>query len=337
MSTRVCIVGTTGYAGAELAAQLARHGGVSLVGLFSGPGGATVPFAAVHPALRGRSGPEVVPLDRPRLAAAEPELVFLATPTEVSLELVPELLARGIKVIDLSGAFRLRDRAAFERWYGLPHSAPALLAQAAYGLSEWWPPARGTALVANPGCYPTATLLGLLPLRDVLEGPIVCDAKSGASGAGRTRNPAHSFAELDGDVRAYSLGGHRHEPEMRQGLGLEADAPFTFVPHLLPVVRGLMATIHVGFRAPMTTSDVAALFAARYADDPVVGVRSAGEAPALRDVVGTPRAEIGFAVAPGGRRAVIVSVIDNLLKGAASQAVQNMNHVLGFAPIEGLA
>ena len=215
--------------------------------------------------------------------------------------------------------------------------SPDLLAEAVYGLTEWCgPELRGARLVANPGCYPTSVLLALKPLLPLLDpaASVIADSKSGVSGAGKKSDVAFSFSELAGNFKAYGVGTHRHEPEMRQELGFSADAPFVFVPHLLPVVRGILSTLHVTFRAGVGPSDVAGAYA-RYADAPFVSVRPAGELPDLASVVGTPRAEIGYALLPGGR-AVVVSAIDNLLKGAASQAVQNMNRVFGFPETEGL-
>ncbi len=336
---RVAVVGATGYSGGELCALLARHPGVSIAAVFSsGKKDAVVPFARLHPSLGGAAGPDAVPFSVEALAAAGAELAFLATPNETSAELASPLLARGLRVVDLAGAFRLRDAAAYPAWYGFAHPAPQLLAEAVYGLTEWAGDAlRSARLVANPGCYPTSVLLPLLPVARLLDPaqPIVCDSKSGVSGAGRKSDVAYSFAELSGNFKAYSVGVHRHEPEMRQQLGLDGAAGFVFVPHLLPAVRGILSTIHVAFPEPVTPETLAAAYAV-YAETPFVKVRPPGELPELKDVVGTPRNEIGFALLPGGRRAVIVSVLDNLLKGAASQAVQNMNRMLGLLETEGL-
>jgi N-acetyl-gamma-glutamyl-phosphate reductase len=271
--------------------------------------------------------------------AGRPDVVFLATPNETSAELVPSILDRGMTVIDLSGAFRLKDAAAYPKWYGFAHPAPELLAQAVYGLPELMNGALAKAkLVANPGCYPTSVLLALKPLLPLLDPrqPIVCDSASGVSGAGKKSDLAYSFAELAGNCKAYGIGTHRHEPEMRQELGLPAETPFVFVPHLLPTVRGILSTLHVGFAEPQTAETLAWAYASEYAQSPLVDVLPAGKLPELKDVVGTPRAAIGFALIAGGTRAVLVSAIDNLLKGAASQAVQNLNRLSGFGETEGL-
>ena len=337
---RASVLGATGYSGGELCAILARHPRVSVVSVFSSgkTGAKAVPFARLHPTLGGGKGPAAEAFTLEALAASRPDVVFLATPNETSAEVAAPVLALGAKVIDISGAFRLRDAADYPKWYGFEHPSPALLAEAVYGLTEWCgPELSGARLVANPGCYPTSVLLALRPVLSLLEpgAPVVADSKSGVSGAGKKSDVAFSFSELAGNFKAYGVGSHRHEPEMRQELGLPADAPFVFVAHLLPVVRGILSTLHVTFRAGVSPADVAAAYA-RYESAPFVSVRPAGELPDLACVVGTPRAEIGFAVLPGGRRGVIVSAIDNLLKGAASQAVQNMNVVFGFPETEGL-
>jgi N-acetyl-gamma-glutamyl-phosphate reductase len=337
---RASVLGATGYSGGELCAILARHPRVSVASVFSSgkKDARPVPFARLHPSLGGAKGPAAEAFTLEALAASRPDVVFLATPNEASAEAAASVLALGAKVIDISGAFRLRDAAAYPKWYGFEHPSPALLAEAVYGLTEWCgPELSGARLVANPGCYPTSVLLALRPVLALLEpgAPVIADSKSGVSGAGKKSDLAFSFSELAGNFKAYGVGSHRHEPEMRQELGLPADAPFVFVAHLLPAVRGILSTLHVSFRAGVSPADVAAAYA-RYESAPFVSVRPAGDLPDLACVVGTPRAEIGFAVLPGGRRGVIVSAIDNLLKGAASQAVQNMNVVFGFPETEGL-
>lgn len=340
MGTRVSVVGATGYSGGELVALLTRHPQAEVVGVFSSGAGKPVPFARLHPSLRGREGPEARPFSVGAVLADRPECVFLATPNEVSAGAAAPLLAAGTRVVDVSGAFRLKDAALYPSWYGFSHPAPALLGEAVYGLTEFCGEELDRArLVANPGCYPTSVLLGLKPLRTLvdLSAPLVCDCKSGVSGAGKKADLSYSFTELAGNFRTYAAAGHRHEPEMRQELGIGAGAPFSFVPHLLPVVRGIFSTLHVVFRRPVEAAEVEALFAAAYLAAPLVSVLPAGTLPELSDVVGTPRAAIGFVLLGGATRGVVVSVIDNLLKGAASQAVQNFNRVFGRAETEGLA
>lgn len=339
MSVRVVIVGVTGYVGQELCALVARHPALEIAGLFASPGAAAQPFASLHPALGG-AGPDAEPLDRARLLATGAELALLATPHEASVELVPGLLAGGRRVVDLSGAYRLAEPALARQWYGIAPDG-ALRREAVYGLTEWCAPALPTArLVANPGCYATSILLALLPLRDLIDTaqPVVADAASGVSGAGRRKELAYSFTELHGNFKAYGLAGHRHTPEMRQALGLPAAASFTFVPHLLPAARGILATIHVAFREPVDGDTVASAYARAYpaAASPFVRLLPEGQTPELRDVVGTPRGHVGFVLTEGGRRAIVVSALDNLLKGAASQAIQNVNGMLGLHPAAGL-
>jgi N-acetyl-gamma-glutamyl-phosphate reductase len=315
-TTRVAIAGATGYAGAELEKILVRHKHAQVVAAFS-------------------SGS--FSLDA--LFDARPEVVFLATPNEVSAEIVPTILDAGMKVIDLSGAFRLGEPALYPSWYGFAHARPELLGEAVYGLSEWCNGELKTArLVANPGCYPTSILLALRPLTYLLDRtqPVICDAKSGVSGAGKKADLAYSFSELFGNFKAYGIGQHRHEPEIRQGLHLGERASLVFVPHLLPIARGIFSTMHVAFTNAVTAEELTALYAESYENAPFVKILPAGQMPELKSVVNTPYAEIGFQLLQGGRRAVVVSVIDNLLKGAASQAVQNFNRMCGYAEVEGL-
>jgi N-acetyl-gamma-glutamyl-phosphate reductase len=331
--TRVAIVGATGYAGTELTAILARHPHVEIAALFSSSGGSTGPILPSEPALVAE------PFALPALKAADADVAFLATPNEVSAEVAPELLDAGLKVIDLSGAFRLTEPALYPSWYGFAHERPELLGQAVYGLPELCNgELKKARLVANPGCYPTSILLALRPLTYILdrEQPLICDAKSGVSGAGKKSDLAWSFAELYGNFKAYGVGTHRHEPEIRQGLHLGDRATLVFVPHLLPTVRGILSTMHVAFTHAVTDDEIAELYATTYANAPFVRVLPAGRLPELKNVVNTPRCEIGFQLLQGGRRAVIVSVIDNLLKGAASQAVQNFNRMYGYPETTGL-
>jgi N-acetyl-gamma-glutamyl-phosphate reductase len=338
-ATRVSVVGAAGYSGAEAVRLLARHPGVEIAGLFGSPGGKGAAFGDLHPDLAGVSGPDVVPFAEAALLDAKPDAAILATPNEVSAELAPQLLAAGVRVVDVSGAYRLKDAALYPAWYGFEHPAPSLLAGAVYGLTEWCgEELAGARLVANPGCYPTSVLLALKPLAGLRDParPVVVDSASGVSGAGKKADLAWSFCELAGTFKAYGVGTHRHEPEMRQELGLAAGDDFTFVPHLLPLVRGILSTIHVSFAEPVADSVVAERYAAAYAGKPFVKVHPAGRLPELKEVVGTPRAHVGWKLLRGGRSAVVVSAIDNLLKGAASQAVQNLNRVFGLPETEGL-
>lgn len=315
-TTSVAVAGATGYAGMELVRILGKHAHGELVAKFSGE---SFSVAAV--------------------VASGAEVVFLATPNEVSAEAAPQLLDAGVKVIDLSGAFRLGEPSLYPSWYGFAHHRPELLAEAVYGLPEWCNgELKKARLVANPGCYPTSILLALRPITYLIDRtqPVICDAKSGVSGAGKKADVAYSFTELFGNFKAYGVGTHRHEPEIRQGLHLGERTPLVFVPHLIPTPRGIYSTMHVGFTHSVSEDELANLYASAYADKPFVKILPAGNVPELKDVVNTPYAEIGFTLLQGGRRAVIVSVIDNLLKGAASQAVQNFNRMCGYAETEGL-
>jgi N-acetyl-gamma-glutamyl-phosphate reductase len=330
---RVAIVGATGYSGAELTAILARHHEVELVALFSSSSTARGPVTPTLPQFIAE------PFTMDALLVAQPEIVFLCTPNEVSATLAPQLLDHGMRVIDLSGAFRLEEPSMYPTWYGFDHERPNLLGEAVYGLTEYCNgELKNARLVANPGCYPTSILLALRPLTFAIdrEQPVICDSKSGVSGAGKKADLNFSFAELFGNFKAYGVGQHRHEPEIRQQLHLGDRAPVVFVAHLLPVHRGILSTMHIGFTHAMTEQQIADAYQRVYEHAPFVRVLPAGQLPELKNVVGTPRADIGFQLLHGGRRAVIVSVIDNLLKGAASQAVQNFNRMCGFAETEAL-
>jgi len=330
---RVAIVGATGYSGAELTAILARHAEVELVALFSSSSTARGPVTPTLPQFIAE------PFSMDALIAAQPEIVFLATPNEVSAGLAPQLLDLGMRVIDLSGAFRLEEPSMYPTWYGFDHERPNLLGEAVYGLTEYCNgELKNARLVANPGCYPTSILLALRPLTFAIdrEQPVICDSKSGVSGAGKKADVNFSFAELFGNFKAYGVGSHRHEPEIRQQLHLGDRAPVVFVAHLLPVHRGILSTMHIGFTHPMSEQQITDAYTRVYENAPFVRVLPAGQLPELKAVVSTPRAEIGFQLLHGGRRAVIVCVIDNLLKGAASQAVQNFNRMCGFPETEAL-
>jgi N-acetyl-gamma-glutamyl-phosphate reductase len=321
---RVSVVGGSGYAGAELCVRLALHRGAQWAGIFSSSAGAARPFRSVHPRLGGEDGPDIAPFSLAGLVEGKPDVVFLATPDETSATIVPDVFAAlpAARVVDLSGAFRLSDGG-----------------EAVYGLTEWCGEELDRArLVANPGCYPTTILLALKPLEGLLAAgqPVICDSASGVSGAGKKSELAYSFTELFGNFKAYGVGNHRHVPEMRRQLNLPPGVDFVFVPHLLPVERGILSTIHVTFSRVLTQEDLTECFAAAYRGRPFVRVRPAGDLPDLKSAVGTPRAEIGFCLLSGGRRAVIVSAADNLLKGAASQAIQNFNRMAGFPEEEAL-
>jgi len=334
MKSKVGIVGFRGYSGAELVHILGRHPGVETYLLEhrheSGPG----------PAIRGAEPPEHLPCDPQVIHAEGIALVFLATPPEVSLDLAPAMLDAGARVIDLSGAFRLRTPANYLAWYKETHTQPALLAEAVYGLPEFCrdriPHAR---LVANPGCYPTAANLAIRPLVEAgvvdRAAGIVCDAKSGVSGAGRKPTLKTSFCEVTENFSAYSILRHRHVPEVLLVSGLE-EGEFSFTAHLLPLHRGILETIY--FRASNTRSadELLDIYQKRYAGEPFIRLYQPGHAPELRAVAHTNFCDIGVTLDAKTGRAVVVSAIDNLVKGAAGQAVQNMNLMLGYPETEGL-
>ena len=326
-ATRVAIAGATGFAGQELVRILARHPAVVLTAAMSS---AATSAPRALPALARIWEGAVTPLDVDRLAR-EADIVFLALPEAASAELAPKVLDRGVRVIDLSGAFRLRDDAARERWYP---STPALPAQTAYGLSERHKEAiRHARLLSNPGCYPTAALLALEPLAaaTLIEGPIVIDAKSGISGAGKTPSDRTHFSENHGSVAAYKIFSHRHTPEIEQELGTAV----TFVPHLVPLDRGILETIYASLRPGVTAAQVGETLEAAYADAPFVRL-TGGELPEIKHVAHTNFCDIGWQVDAAGRRIVLVAVLDNLVKGAAGSAVQNLNIMLGLDEGRGL-
>ncbi len=339
---RAAIAGATGYAGRELIALLARHPRVRISRLMSsgGEGKKAVSVAQVHPALRGLANLECEPLDPGALDASVADVIFLATPHEAALVLVPPLLERGLRVVDLSGAFRLETPGAYPRWYRFEHTAPAELEEAVYGLPELNAAAiRRARLVANPGCYATSVILALAPLLRAgwidRQADLIADSKSGASGAGRAPSDALHFAEVNENCRAYNLFAHRHVPEILETLDLD-ESHFVFTPHLLPVTRGILSTVYVRLAAKRSIAEVGELFADFYASSPLVRVARDGALPEILSAAHTNFADVGFALDAGGRRLIVVSALDNLGKGAAGQAIQNMNLMFGFPETSGL-
>ncbi len=343
---RAAILGATGYAGRELLLGLARHPSARVARLISsGRGGAQpFPIEQAHPRLRtptGLPGGQCEPWSPDILEdLGEADVVFLATPHEVSHRWIPKLLEHGTRVIDLSGAFRLKDAGAYPRWYGFSHKELAALAEAIYGLPELNAEAVGGArLVANPGCYATSVILALAPLVRAgwidMDRGIVCDAKSGASGAGREARDDLHFAEVNENCRAYSPLRHRHVPEIVQALGLD-EPSFTFMPHLLPVTRGILSTVYVRLASQRDAAEVQSLYQTFYAGSPLVRVYSDGTLPEIQAVAYTPFADLGFALDEETRRLIIISALDNLGKGAATQAIQNMNLMFGLPQETGL-
>lgn len=322
---KVGIVGGTGYTGVELLRLLVLHPQVSLRVITSRADAGTA-VSQMFPSLRGFVDLLFVHPDEAHLEQCD--LVFFATPNGIAMQQTRALLDASVRVIDLAADFRLQDIASWEKWYGMTHACPDLVAEAVYGLPENnREKIKSARLIANPGCYPTAVQLGFLPLLEagVIEvGSLIADAKSGVSGAGRKAEIPALFAEAGDNFKAYGVAGHRHLPEIRQGLALVTggDVGLTFVPHLTPLIRGIHATLYGKLTRDV---DLQALFERRYADEPFVDVLPAGSHPETRSVRGSNRCRIAVHRPQGGDTVVVLSVIDNLVKGAAGQAVQNMN------------
>jgi len=333
MAIPVGIVGFRGYSGAELAVILETHPQVEPVLLEHRD-------AEDRPQPIGHTGPRRGKLSPEAVREEGLAVVFLATPPEVSMEVTPALLAAGAKVIDLSGAFRLDTVENYRRWYKEFHNQPELLAEAVYGLPEFYrSQIPGARLVSNPGCYPTAANLAIKPLVEsgviVREAGIVCDAKSGVSGAGRKPSLKTSFCEVTDNFSVYSVFNHRHVPEILRTSGLQ-EGELSFTAHLLPIDRGILETIYFRTRGVNSAEDLLGIYQKAYVDEPFVRLYPAGKAPDLHSVTRTNFCDIGVYYDASAGRAVVISAIDNLVKGAAGQAVQNMNLLLGFPETTGL-
>ncbi len=334
---RVGIVGGTGYTGVELLRLLALHEDAEVVAITSRTDrGKRVD--ELFPNLRGHYDLAFSEPDVRQLAVCD--LVFFATPHNVAMNLVPELLAAGARIVDLSADYRLRDAALWSRWYGESHASPELLSEAVYGLPELHREKIAAArLVACPGCYPTSVQLGFMPLlaRDLIDPQnLIASSASGVSGAGRQAKIDNLLSEASDSFKAYGVNGHRHLPEIEQGLTDIAGqrVQVTFVPHLLPIVRGIHSTLFARLRGD--TPDLQALYEDWYADEPFVDVLPPGVLPQTRTVKGANRCQISIAVPQDRETVVVMATIDNLVKGAAGQAVQNMNIMLGLDERAGL-
>ncbi len=331
---KVGVVGFSGYSGAELVRLLASHPHAEPVLLEHRQDQGGRPAPVNHPQ------PHRAPCTSESVRTAGLAVVFLATPPEVSMDLAPAMLDAGAKVIDLSGAFRLRDAATYSRWYKQEHTAPQLLPDAVYGLPEFCRQSiRSARLVSNPGCYPTAANLAIQPLiaagvADRSAG-IVCDAKSGVSGAGRKASLKTSFCEVADNFSAYSVLDHRHVAEVLMVSGID-EPEFTFTAHLLPIDRGILETIYVRTRNIKSAEALLDIYLNRYRAEKFVRLYPPGTWPDLAAVNRTNFCDIGFKFDPATGRAIIVSAIDNLVKGAAGQAIQNMNLILGCDETAGL-
>jgi N-acetyl-gamma-glutamyl-phosphate reductase, common form len=330
------IVGGTGYTGVELLRLLAQHSEVELTAITSRKE-AGMPVSDMFPSLRGRV--KLKFSDPQDAALGDCDVVFFATPNGVAMQQARELLDAGVKVIDLAADFRIKDVALWEKWYGMEHACPDLVAEAVYALPEInRDQVNGARLIANPGCYPTAVQLGFLPLVEagvVDTNFLVADCKSGVSGAGRKAEVAALFAEASDNFKAYAVPGHRHLPEIKQGLARMAgsEVNLTFVPHLTPLIRGIHATLYGRLAKDV---DLQALYQERYAGEYFVDVLPAGAHPETRSVRSANHCRIAVHRPQGGDTVVVLSVIDNLVKGAAGQAVQNMNILFGLPENTGL-
>jgi N-acetyl-gamma-glutamyl-phosphate reductase len=337
MKIKVGIIGGTGYTGVELLRILATHPAAS-VEVITSRGEAGTPVSEIFPSLRGHLE---IPFVAPDEAALEScDVVFSAAPNGVAMSHARRLLEAGARLIDVAADFRLEDPKVWEQWYGMPHECPDLLDQAVYGLPELNREAiRDARIVANPGCYPTTITLALLPLLAeglIAPGDLIADAKSGVSGAGRKASVGTLLAEASESMKAYAVAGHRHQPEIQQTLSRAAreQVALTFVPHLTPMIRGIHATVYATLKGD--AADVQQLFERYYAAEPFVDVMPPGSHPETRSVRGCNTCRVAVHRPVAGRRIVVLSVIDNLVKGAAGQAVQNMNIMTGLDETLGL-
>lgn len=327
---KVGIVGGTGYTGVELLRLLVQHPQVELRTITSRADAGTA-VNQMFPSLRGHLDISFTHPDDAHLEQCD--VVFFATPNGIAMQQTRALLDAGVRVIDLAADFRIKDVQVWEKWYGMSHACPDLIAQAVYGLPEInRAEIRQARLVANPGCYPTAVQLGFIPLLEaglIEDNNLIADAKSGVSGAGRKAEVGMLFAEAGDNFKAYGVAGHRHLPEIRQGLSIVAqrEVSLTFVPHLTPMIRGIHATLYARIK---TNADLQTLFEKRYAAEPFVDVMPAGSHPETRSVRGSNRCRIAVHRPQDGDTVVVLSAIDNLVKGAAGQAVQNMNIMFGL-------
>ena len=336
----IAIIGASGYTGVELARLLSNHPEVRLT-LVTSRQFEGQPLSQVFPNLRTKVDLLCENPDIDRLCDRA-DLYFTAVPHKTAMDLVPHLRQAGKKVVDLSADFRLKDQSVYEEWYQ-PHSSAQLLSEAVYGLPELYRDSiAGSSLVANPGCYPTSIILGLAPLlkAGVIDSDtIIADSKSGTSGAGRSAQIGSLFCEVTDGFRAYKVGGvHRHTPEIEQELSLLGgrDITISFTPHLLPLSRGILSTIYARLQPGQTESSIHQFYQAMYADEPFVRVLPPGNLPATQYVRGSNFCDIGFTIDRRTGRIIVLSAIDNIVKGAAGQAIQNMNIMCGFDETKGL-
>lgn len=337
---RVGIVGATGYSGVELIRLLAGHPHVKVANLYSSTSEGES-LASVFPHVQALELPVLAKIDAGQMGA-DNDVIFLATPAGVSAELSPELVKNGAKVIDLSGDFRLKDGAAYTQWYKRQPAADEWLQKAVYGLSEWKKEEiAGAELIANPGCYPTAALLGMIPLAKsgwVNPKSWIIDAKSGVSGAGRGVSLGVHYSEINESIHAYKVSFHQHTPEIEQELTGQAELEqlIQFTPHLVPMTRGILVTAYGQLEKAAALSELQELYQSSYAGKPFVRLRQPGSHPRTKEVYGSNYCDIALHVDDRTGRVIVLSVIDNVVKGAAGQAVQNMNIMLGLPETAGL-
>ncbi|WP_168123414.1 N-acetyl-gamma-glutamyl-phosphate reductase [Paenibacillus sp. HB172176] len=334
------IVGSTGYGGIELIRLLAAHPMVEVTSVISSSSAGT-PITDGYPHLLGIREELLDDVD-PAAIKAKADVVFLATPAGVASKLAPQYLEAGLKVIDLSGDFRLKDAALYEQWYKKSPADEAYLKQAVFGLAEiYGENVKGASFVSNPGCYPTATLLGLIPAVKagwIDPATIIADAKSGVSGAGRGASLGTHYSELNENFKAYKVNQHQHIPEIEMVLSDAAGLPVvtTFTTHLVPMTRGILSTIYAQLNGKHSVEAFIQLYSDFYEGRPFVRIRPEGQWPATKEVWGSNYCDIGFAVDERTNRVTIISVIDNLVKGAAGQAIQNLNLMMGWDETSGL-
>jgi N-acetyl-gamma-glutamyl-phosphate reductase len=336
----IAVIGVTGYAGFELATLLLRHPAIAPPTFYVRETNGFRCLSQLFPQLRARGEAPLRPLSMDAITASAAGTAFLATPHEVSAELAPQLLDSGMHVVDLSGAFRFSSAETFTSWYKLPAPHAPRLGEAVYGLPELYADrVRNAKLVANPGCYATSVILGLRPLTQAgllsQSQNVICDCKSGATGAGKDPRRDLHFVEVDENFRAYNLFSHRHTPEILEHTGL-AESQVVFTTHLLPVARGILSTIYVTLAKPQTAESIETLYREYFAGKPLVRIWPAGKLPELQHVANTNFCDIGFALDAAGKRLIVVSCLDNLGKGAAGQAIQNLNLMLGLEEQTGL-
>lgn len=339
---RAIVAGATGYSGRDLIKYLLNHAQIELVGAFASRSGEPTPLSVVHPQLTGLTDLKCQPYDEAAIEKLDPQIIFLGTPNEFSHEVTPTLLETGATVVDLSGAFRLRDASLYPKYYGFEHTRPDLLEKAVYGLTEFArAELRGAKLIANPGCYPTTIIVPMKPLLDAglvdTDQPVICDSKSGVTGAGKSPTAGTHFVEVSESFKSYNVFKHRHTPEIAQGLGLvNSSGSVIFTPHLLPINRGILSTIYAKLKEGVTRASVLKVWQDTFAASPFVRVFTESQLPEIKFVANTPFCDIGCVVDEATGRLIVVSAEDNLLKGAASQALQNANVAFGFDEGAGL-